>query len=185
MSTIWSFCRRLCIAPCTQKNYYLNVNIYLKVAIFLEKYILKKFGSINEVPISSQLCLLAHTTPLVFLLVQLVFDQTASPFSNFACTHKPSSLLLLNDENIHFYSQQSMQPKNRFTYETTQLFWLPIGPFSVSTECMKVHNSNSIDEFPCLYISYDVHLILNTWKLIDYFSIWFVWDEIIIYDMIH
>ena len=74
---------------------------------------MKKFGGIKELPISSQLCLLAHTTPFVLLLVQLVFDQTASPFSNFACTHKPSSLLLLNDENIHFYSQQSMQPNGK------------------------------------------------------------------------
>ena len=66
--------------------------------------------------------------------------------------------------------QQNGNTKS-FINETSQLFWLPIGPFRVSTESMKVHNSNVIDEFPCLYIGNNVDFVLNTWKIIDHLSI--------------
>ena len=79
---------------------------------------MKEFGSTNELPISSQLCRLAHTTPLVFLLLQLVFDQTASPFSNFACTHKPSSLLLLKEKSIHFSRNNECSKTEYFFIQT-------------------------------------------------------------------
>ena len=54
-------------------------------------------------PMSSQLNLLAQTTPFVVESSQLVLDQTASELSNFAFTQLPVSLLCLK-KNISFRS---------------------------------------------------------------------------------
>ena len=47
----------------------------------------------NNLPISSQLNLLAHTTPFVEESSHSVLDQTASELSSLALTHPPVSLL--------------------------------------------------------------------------------------------
>ena len=68
-----------------------------------------------KLPISSQLNLLAQTTPFVVESSQLVLDQTASELSNFAFTQLPVSLLCL--KKISFTSVGGNYRESKTQYE--------------------------------------------------------------------